>query len=169
MTTLIFSNSGDYEPTKKPWWPAFRNSVLVTVITAVMKHHDQCDLGVKGFKQLLIIEGSQDRNSSKAETWRQEPLLQSPWRGAAYGLFPLACSACLLIEPRTTSPGVVSPTMCWTLSHPSLIKKMSYKHVYSPVLWRRFLNWGSFLSDDFSLCQVDIKLSGTYSKHFNRG
>lgn len=27
------------------------------------------------------------------------------------GLLPLACSACLLIGPRTTSPGVVPPTM----------------------------------------------------------
>jgi hypothetical protein len=26
------------------------------------------------------------------------------------GLLPLACSACFLIEPKTTSPGMVSPT-----------------------------------------------------------
>jgi hypothetical protein len=34
---------------------------------------------------LFIIKGSQDRNSNRAETWRQE-LMQRPWRGAAYWL-----------------------------------------------------------------------------------
>ena len=36
---------------------------------------------------LFIIKGSQDRNSNRAETWRQE-LMQRPWRGAAYWLSP---------------------------------------------------------------------------------
>ena len=34
---------------------------------------------------LFITEGSQDRNSSRAGTWRQE-LLQRLWRDAAYWL-----------------------------------------------------------------------------------
>ena len=35
---------------------------------------------------LFIIKGSQDRNSNRAGTWRQE-LMQRPWgRGAAYYL-----------------------------------------------------------------------------------
>jgi hypothetical protein len=32
---------------------------------------------------LFITKGSQDRNSYKAGTWRQE-LMQRPWRGAVY-------------------------------------------------------------------------------------
>jgi hypothetical protein len=32
---------------------------------------------------LFFIGESQDRNSNKAGTWRQE-LMQRPWRGAAY-------------------------------------------------------------------------------------
>jgi hypothetical protein len=32
---------------------------------------------------LLIIEGSQDRNSHRVGTWRQK-LMQMPWMGAAY-------------------------------------------------------------------------------------
>jgi hypothetical protein len=36
---------------------------------------------------LFIIEGSQDRNSSRAGTWRQE-MMQRPWKGAAYWLAP---------------------------------------------------------------------------------
>jgi hypothetical protein len=31
---------------------------------------------------LFIIEGSQDRNSNRTGTWRQE-LMQRPWSGAA--------------------------------------------------------------------------------------
>jgi hypothetical protein len=34
---------------------------------------------------LFIFEGSHDRNSNKAGTWRQE-LMQKPWRAAAYWL-----------------------------------------------------------------------------------
>ena len=36
---------------------------------------------------LFIIEGSQDRNSSRAGPWRQE-LMQKPWRDVTYCLFP---------------------------------------------------------------------------------
>jgi len=59
-----------------------------TVTVAVTKHRDQSNLGRKGFlayasTSQLIIKGSQDRNSSRAGTWRQE-LMQRPWRGAAY-------------------------------------------------------------------------------------
>jgi hypothetical protein len=53
------------------------------------------------------------------------------------GVLPLACSACSLIEPRTTSPGMAPPTM-----------EMSY----SCISWRRFLKGGSFLCDNSNLC-----------------
>jgi hypothetical protein len=36
-----------------------------------------------GEGRVLITEGSQDRNSNRAERWKQE-LLQRPWRDAAY-------------------------------------------------------------------------------------
>ena len=36
---------------------------------------------------------------------------QKPWRMFLTGLFPLACSACFLVEPKTTSPEMVPPTM----------------------------------------------------------
>jgi hypothetical protein len=51
------------------------------------------------------------------------------------GLLPLAYSACSLIEPKTTSPGMAPPTM--GLSPWSLIEKMSY----SWISWRHFPNW----------------------------
>lgn len=46
----------------------------------------------------------------------------------------MACSARLLVEPRTMSPRVSAPTVGWALPHQSLIKKMPYRLAYSPVI-----------------------------------
>jgi hypothetical protein len=72
---------------------------------------------------LFITKGSQDRNSYRAGTWRQE-LMQRPWR--------VCLLACFLIEPRTTSPGMAPPTMGWALLPGLLIEKMPY----SWISWR---------------------------------
>ena len=64
------------------------------------------------------------------------------------GLLPLACSACSLIEPKTTSPGITPPTRGpppW-----SLIEKMPY----SWISWRHFLNWSSFFCDNSSCVKL---------------
>ena len=90
--------------------------VIVRVTIAVRKHHDQRTIcGGKGLFgldfhiTLFLMEGSQDRNSDKAGTRRQE-LMQRPWRGTVYWLVPRgACSACCLIESRSTSPVVAPP------------------------------------------------------------
>jgi hypothetical protein len=74
---------------------------------------------------------------------------------AMEGCYLLACSACFLIEPKTTSPEMVPPTRgppIW-----SLIEKMPY----SWNSWRHFPNWSSFLCDNSSLRQVDTKLAST--------
>jgi hypothetical protein len=49
-----------------------------------MEHHVQSNLGEKGLPStsLVVIKGSQDRNSNKAGTQKQE-LMQRPRRGAA--------------------------------------------------------------------------------------
>ena len=52
-------------------------------IIAVLKHHDQNQLGGGRYfpytsTLLSIIKGSQDRNLNRAGTWRQE-LRQKPW------------------------------------------------------------------------------------------
>jgi hypothetical protein len=100
---------------------------------------------------LYITKGSQDWNHTG-----QEPGGRRWCRGHGgmflTDLFPLACSACFLIEPRT-SPGMAPPTMVWALSPRSLIEKMSY----SWISWRHFLKGGSFLWNNFSLCQVDTE------------
>ena len=65
--------------------------------------------------------------------------MQMLWRGAAYWLAPMACSAYFLIEPRTTCPRMAPPTMSWALSLGLLIKKIPidlstagcYGHIFS--------------------------------------
>jgi hypothetical protein len=83
---------------------------------------------------LFITKRNQDWNSSR-------PGSRSWCRGHGgiilTGLLPQACSACFLLEPKTTSPGMASPTRGpppW-----SLIEKMPY----SWVSWRHFLTWSS--------------------------
>jgi hypothetical protein len=60
---------------------------------------------------LFITKGSQNWTSSRSES-------RSWWRvhgGMLFsGLLPLACSACCLIEPKTTSPEMVPLTRCPT-------------------------------------------------------
>ena len=73
--------------------------------------------------------------------------------GTVYSLLPLACSVCFLIEPRTISTRVAPPTESWACLHWSLIEKMPC----SWLSWRHFFNWGSFLADDSSFCQVDTQ------------
>jgi hypothetical protein len=60
------------------------------------------------------------------------------------GLLFMACSACFLIAPRTTSLGMVATTISWDLPHQSSIKKM-----LAPIQWRHFLSCGSVFQDDF--------------------
>ena len=54
------------------------------------------------------------------------------WGVLLTGLLPMACSTLFLIEPRTTSPGMVTPTMgCAPAHHWSLIETMSYVGIFS--------------------------------------
>jgi hypothetical protein len=85
-----------------------------------------------------ITGGSQDRNSNKAETWRQGQM-QRPWKNPAYWLVPHS-SACFLIELRTICLRVAPPTMSWAFTHQSIIKKLPYRLAYSLILLRHFLN-----------------------------
>ena len=77
----------------------------------------------------------------------------------------MACLTCFLIPPRTTSPGMAPLTMGWPLRHQSLIKNM----LYSWVLCRYFLNWGSILLDNPSLCvkYQHVRLAATHPKHID--
>jgi hypothetical protein len=75
------------------------------------------NLGRKGFIlayisiSLFIIEGSWNRNSSRAEAWKQE-LMQWPWRSASYWLAQSAFLTKANHEARddTTHSGLDPPT-----------------------------------------------------------
>jgi hypothetical protein len=94
-----------------------------------------------------LIKGSQDRNSSRAGTWRQE-LMQTPWRGAAYWLASHNLFSLLSHrtqdnhQPRddTTHNGLCPAT--------SITKKIAYRPVHNLILWKHFLKCGSLLSHD---------------------
>lgn len=60
----------------------------------------------------------------------------------------MVCSACFLIQPRTTCWGELPPTVGWAPPHQSLIKTM-------PISWRHFLHWGFLFPDDSSLCHIE--------------
>lgn len=107
----------------------------------------------------------------------QEPGTQRWYRGHGrllfISLFIMAYSSCFLIKPRTTYPETLHNGL--GPPHQSLNKKMPYRLVYSFIFCRYFLNWGPFISDDYTFCQVDRKLASTptqffimYIVHFSR-
>ena len=132
----------------------------------MIKGHDQSSLGREGFVWLMLPHHSSSLKEVRTGTQAgQEPKGRSWCRGHGgallTGFLIMACSACFLMESRTTSPGMTPLTLGLALPHQSLIKEMPYRSAYSLILWRHFLNWDSLLSDDFSLCHIDIKLSST--------
>ena len=108
------------------------------------------------------IKGSQDRNLCRAGSWNND-LMPRSFRDDAYWLAPHSLLTYSLVEPRTTSPGMVLTTMdmAWALPHHWFIKKMPC----SWILWRHCLNWGFLLPDDCSVCQVG---TGHSEKHCER-
>lgn len=113
-----------------------------------MKHRDQNGSWEKGFMQLKrpqcsLLKGSQDGNSIRTcKSWCRSQ------EGASF---------CLAQPGFLESQG--PPAQWWypgvAIPHQSLIKKMPW----SWILWKCPLNFGSFLSDDSSLCRVDIRLA----------
>lgn len=69
---------------------------------------------------------------------------------------PKACSAYILIELRTISPGMAPPTMGWSCPH-----QTNYENALQLDLTEVFSQLRFPPSDDFSLHQIDIKLSST--------
>lgn len=55
----------------------------------------------------LILTYCSSSKDIRIGTWRQE-LVQRPWKGTAYWLLLMSCSACFLTEARTTRSGLWS-------------------------------------------------------------
>jgi hypothetical protein len=97
---------------------------------------------------LFITERSQDWNSSRSgsRSWCRG------YRGMLLiGLLPLACSACSLIEPKTTNPGIAPPT----LGPPTLIT--NWENAPQLDLIEAFPQLKLVLCDNSSLCHVDTQ------------
>ena len=126
------------------------------VLIAVAKHHDpKANQKKKVYLvytslSYLILKGNRDKNSNRTGTcWHK--LMQKLWRRASYWLVPhgLLRIQYYHLTDVTTYNG---------LDPPSNIKTMSYSLAYSLILCRHFLNGVSLLSDESSLCHIDIKL-----------
>lgn len=91
--------------------------------------------------------------------------MQRALRSSVYWFAPHDLLSLLSYRSGANSPGMASPAMVWALSCLSLIKKMSYLLEYSPSYGGGFFffNSGSLLSDDYRLCQVDVKVASKVS------
>lgn len=121
---------------------------------AMIKHYDwrQFEVGKDSFQLTtlrsdFVTEGSQGRDWSRG---RGEVLFT--------GLFPVACSTWLLLWSRTTSPKVSLPHNELGLSHQYQSRKGT---THSPMEQYGFLSGGSFLLNNSTLCQKDIKVAST--------
>jgi len=108
-------------------------NVLVRVTIAVMRHHDKGGLGGKGLFSLHFHSTVHHWQESGQELKQERNLEAGADAEAMEKCSLLVCLACLLIEPRTTSPGVDPPVTSWNLPHQSLIKNMPYTVVYSTL------------------------------------
>ena len=88
---------------------------------------------------LFIIEGSQGRNSTTTESWKQE-LMSRQWRDASYWLAPSDLLSLHSYKTKDHKPRI-GPTHTF-LSHSaqSLIKKMPYRFAFNQILCKHFLN-----------------------------
>jgi hypothetical protein len=70
-------------------------------------------LGRKGFIQLTLPHccSSPRKSGLELKQVRKQEQMHKPWRYVTYWLASPPCSACFLIEHRTTSPGMAPPTM----------------------------------------------------------
>jgi hypothetical protein len=152
MDDLILIWSSIKHPVSNQFF--FRGTALITVSipaqNIMTKIGDERVHAAYTSTLLFISKGSQDWNSSRSgsRSWCRghEGMLLSV-------LLLLACSASLLIEPKTTSPEMAPPTMDWALPPWSPIEKMSY----SWISWRHFLKGGSFLCDNSNWVKLTHK------------
>lgn len=88
-------------------------TVMVRVTIAVIKHHDQKELGEeRGYIthssiQHLVSRMTDSRKSSRAAAWRKE-MRQTQYKYAAYFLLKTFLN-CFLLEPMTTNPQIAHP------------------------------------------------------------
>ena len=89
-------------------WDFFR-IVLVRVSIPAQTSWPRSSWGGKGLFGLHFHTAVHHQRKSGLELKqvRKQELMQRPWRVLLTGLLPLPCSACFLIEPKTTSPEMI--------------------------------------------------------------
>lgn len=138
---------------KKGHWNEWNLGCLSQVFIAVIKRHNQEQLWKERLFYLTVCNPLS--REVQAGTWRQGQMqrhgdvLLTDW-------YPMACSACFLIAPRTTCPGV-------TLPHQSSTKKMHHSFSTRPIWSGHFPQMRSPLP----WTQVDIKLASMWGKMEN--
>jgi hypothetical protein len=106
----------------------FHSVAVLGVSIAVIKHHDNKQLGVERVNFILHL-----RSYSIAEGSLGRSLEAGADAEATEERCSLACSACFLLAPRTASLGMAPPTMGQALPHQSSIKKMYHRLAHRPV------------------------------------
>lgn len=149
-------------------------TVLVRIAIAVTNHLDQDQLGDGRalFIWLMLPQNCLSWWKSRRELKQGRILEARADAETMEGCYLLACFSWLAQMAFLQKPGPSAPGWShaqWTvLLNQLLIKKILYKLAYSLIIWKHFVNWGSFLSDDFRLCQVDRKLANTATQGRNQ-
>jgi hypothetical protein len=88
------------------------DDVLVRVSIPAQTSRPRNRLERKGFIQLTLLYccSSPRKSGLELKQVKKQELMQSHGGMFFTGLLPLACSACSLIEPKTTSPEMAPPT-----------------------------------------------------------
>lgn len=134
QTQVLWESST--EPPLQPF-DVFRLSKTVSVLVtiAMMKPHDEKDSFCSQF-HITVYHQKQWGQKLMRGRADAEAVEGAPHYLALHGLTSLRYRGSQDHQPRD------GPT------HQSLIKKMSHRLAYSPILWRHFLSGGSLLSDD---------------------
>ena len=112
----------------KCWWGYRESRIPVFSLGSYYCNKTPCPktkLGWEGFICLMLPDHSPSLEDVSTGTYTELEPGDRSWcrihRGVLLtGLLPVACSACFLIELRTTSPGLAPPTMGWALPHWSI-------------------------------------------------
>jgi hypothetical protein len=117
-------------------WPGSYSSKLTSMLTVFVRvtiattdHHDKSYVGRKAFIWLTFTSHCFSWREVRTGTKQGRNLevgadTESMEGNLLTGLLAMTRSACCFTEPKTHSPGMVSPTMGFVLLHQSLIKKM---------------------------------------------
>jgi hypothetical protein len=123
----LYSSSG-HTPRSQPALAC----VVGRVTIAVIQHHNQKQAGEErvclafASTSLFITEGSQDRNSGRVGTWRQE-LMQRTWWGVVYWFAPRGLLSLLSYKTQDYLPRDGTAHNGLGPPHQSLINKMLYR------------------------------------------